>query len=460
MDETYYKLAEQKNKLNNAEENMVQAERKVGSNFENIKSQCEQKLKYAENMYRIYSKEYEEEKLKLISMIKGKDAEIEELRNSVKAFSDQLMAETQARTKCEEEMTTIKAQLEGGIRKCDGLHKIDSDYFPMPQYMKDSEGNLSGQRVRAVTTKPVVTKSFTVRQGDGRSESLTPGFASSREKAPGSSDYNQGESQINRQELEWEIADILRVKEAEQNQLIKQYEDKIDRIKEIASSELASKTTFIKEELSRMKLELQESSMEKERLQHQLELERNKIGEVKYNYEQERSVLISRFEDAKNEIEYYKGKLADMSKELERSQIAHREFDMEMTKTVNKINELSASLQDANKREIIMKRTFQEHIERLERDLMGEQRKSKNLQQERLLYEDDMFKRKQEIINSLQSIDLQSLQGKRFDESEKENNKEELYSRLASPVKYKSEQPDIRTVEMLQRKIICNNFCN
>ena len=326
--------------------------------------------------------------------------EIEDLKNSIKAFSNQLMAEAQARAKCEDEIANLHSQLEERIRRYEPLQRMNEQYVEMKSN-KEPKSDLDSTFSRV----------HSMRQAEGN---ITPGFISSRERA--SLEYKQGDSHINKQELEWEIADIIREKEV---QLMQQYETKIDRIKDIANTELVNKTALFKEEIDQMKILIQKKDMEVANLQYLLSSDAKKIEELKSDYNRRCELLDAKCKELTSEVDFYKEKLEAKARELERAQVENRRFELDKSSLENKLKELTASMYLKHNEEVMTKKILEDHIKKLENELLNERQRAKTLKREASFYENDMLKRKQEIIESLQSINLQSIKKVKLDTDEK-----------------------------------------
>jgi hypothetical protein len=305
------------------------------------------------------------------------------------------MAETQARAKCEDEIANLHSQLEERICRYEPSQRMNEQYMEMKSKEQRSELDSTFPRMHSM------------KQVEGNT---TPGFASSRERA--SLEYKQGDSQINKQELEWEIADIIREKEA---QLIQQYETKIERIKEIASSELVNKTAALKEEIDQMKVLIQKKGMEVANLQYLLSSDAKKTEELRSDYHRRCELLDARCKELVSEVDFYKEKLEAKVRELEKIQVESRRVELDRSSLEDKLKELAITIKEKNNEEVMTKKILEEHIKKLEDELINEKQRAKILKREASLYEDDMLKRKQEMIELLQSIDLESIKKARLD---------------------------------------------
>jgi len=231
----------------------------------------------------------------------------------------------------------------------------------------------------------------------------------------------QGKTQIKQQDFEREIQSVTLTKQAENETLIKEYESKIKKLEQgimLSKNELKNKEMLWKEEIDRLRSALEKSEADTTQLEQMINLERKKKDEEKRELEKQISLLTTKKEGNNEEINFYKRKLDSKSKEFLEAQ--HRIQDLESTekslrKEIDTLKDSLENKQSDQKHEQTI-RELHEKIQNLEQDLnkANENQTKQKAEISKLNEENEMLKRKQVVLQSLKSIDLQNVKKPEF----------------------------------------------
>eukprot|EP01022_Parablepharisma_sp_SALTPOND_P005693 TRINITY_DN12334_c0_g1_i1.p2 TRINITY_DN12334_c0_g1~~TRINITY_DN12334_c0_g1_i1.p2 ORF type:complete len:440 (-),score=86.24 TRINITY_DN12334_c0_g1_i1:3308-4627(-) len=378
--------------------------------------------------YRSITQEHLQEQEKFRIALKEKESEIESLKHSLQAASNQVLSETQKRTQEETEMAELRDELERKIRDCEEIaeqaQEIDLERNRLVQELKRSEQEQQITREAISNFEKLVTnKNASILQLEDNLKNLKVELASVKSKAErdqkelkSTLSELQEKYQAKQQDLEREITSIVQDKEAEREQLSKDWEGKVRRLEQslaLAKNELRNKETLWNEELERKKVALQRSEAEVLHLEQRLEFERKRMEEEKRDWEKQIAIASAKREGVSEEIKFYKQKLDAKAKELEKISRKLDEYEKRERIMRSELEELKDSVQrnEAKERSENMIKDLRENVQGLENELTLERRNTEKLRTEveKLRDDNEALRRRQGMIQSLKSIDLQNL---------------------------------------------------
>ncbi len=239
----------------------------------------------------------------------------------------------------------------------------------------------------------------------------------------------QGKTQVVQQNADRELTSAIEAKEAEKSSMIRDYEGKIRRLEQelmLARNDRKNKEGLWGEEVARCKEMAQRAEADKAQVEQLLDLERKKADEERRDEEKNMTLLAAKRDGLVEEVKFYKSKLDARTKELEevRKKAAESERrGLALQRDVADLRNSHESQLSTLKKETQLQsepaiRELKAQVEALTREAQQckdaegkakEALRQREAENEKLASENESLKRKEGLVHSVKSIDLQNV---------------------------------------------------
>ena len=360
---------------------------------------------------RSITKNFEDVAKKDASIIKEKDERIEIINTSLNDTSNKLEIQIKLAEKQQNEIKELKEMLETEIKKREESNEreqeIDLEHGKLKRELRKSEQEKkaleSSHKEMTNNFESIIsTKNISILQLEDDVKSLREELGKVKNQANKVQRESDSELktmrnkyQIKQQDLESEIIRIAQSKTEENNKVITDYESKIrlmEQATNLLKNEVKNKDQLWQEKLDNKENEWRNYESKIKNLEDELKVYKGKMEETKSEIARQFEIISSKDE----EIKYYKEKLDANDKELNKVNIKLEEYAQR--ENVKDASESSIHIVNFDKKNI-------------EDDLEKEREDNERLRNEitKIKQENFELKKKQKVVPSFNSIELQSL---------------------------------------------------